>query len=110
MRGVLISKVIIRGVPPSTLSYKVDCYKYADIYLGDVDFLPVSREILLEPDQLRLCLSIPIVNDSLVEKTEDFLVVIENTPVNDLIIEGISIAPTITYICIIDDDSESSHT
>ena len=69
----------------------------------------MSREILLEPNQLRLCLSIPIVNDSLVEKTEDFLVVIENTPVNDLIIEGISIAPAITYICIIDDDSESQN-
>lgn len=76
------------------------------IYLGDVDFLPVSREIVLELGQLRLCLSIPIVNDSLVEKTEDFLVVIENTPVNDLIIDRLSIAPAITYICIIDDDSE----
>ena len=75
-------------------------------YLGDVDFLPVSREIVLELGQLRLCLSIPIVNDSLVEKTEDFLVVIENTPVNDLIIDRLSIAPAITYICITDDDSE----
>lgn len=75
-------------------------------YLGDVDFLPVSREIVLELGQLRFCLSIPIVNDSLVEKTEDFLVVIENTPVNDLIIDRLSIAPAITYICITDDDSE----
>ena len=66
----------------------------------------MTREVLFGPDKLKICVSISILDDSIVERTEDFLVVVESMPLNDLVINGLSIAPAIIDICIINDDSE----
>ena len=66
----------------------------------------MTREVLFGPDKLKICVSISILDDSIVERTEDFLVVVESMPLNDLVINRLSIAPAIIDICIINDDSE----
>ena len=68
--------------------------------------MSISREFLFGAGQLRECLSIIILDDSIMEKTEDFLLVVESISSNDLIIEGLLVAPAITDICITDNDSK----
>ena len=71
-----------------------------------MDFVSVTREVQFGPDLLRLCVSVNILDDAILERTEDFLVFAEITPQNGLVVEGVSIAPAITDICITDDDSK----
>ena len=82
------------------------CNVYVYICVDDVDFVPVRHEVQLQADQLRVCVSVVILDDSIGERIEDFLVVVENVPSNDLVIEGLSVAPTISEICITDNDSK----
>ena len=73
----------------------------------DVDFVSVNREVQFESGQLRLCVAVLILDDEILERTEDLLVIAETVPQNGFVIEGLSIAPAITDICITDDDSKS---
>ena len=50
--------------------------------------------------------SLKIINDDILERTEDFLVIVENFPLNDLFVERLSLAPAITDVCITNDDSK----
>ena len=67
----------------------------------------MTREVRFESGQLRLCVAVLILDDEILERTEDFLVIAETMPQNGLVVEGLSIAPAITNICITDDDSKS---
>ena len=72
----------------------------------DVDYVSVRREVQLSPGQQRRCVSINIVDDRVSERTEDLLVFVESDLMNELVIEGLSIAPAVTDVVIIDNDSE----
>lgn len=80
------------------------------IFVDDEDFVSVRREVQFGAGQLRKCLSIIILDDSIMEKTEDFLLVVESQPSNELLIEGLLVAPAITDICITDNDSKFDNT
>ena len=67
----------------------------------------MNHEVRFEAGQLRLCVSVLIVDDEILERTEDFLMIADTMPRNGLIVEGLSIAPAITDICITDADSKS---
>ena len=71
-----------------------------------MDYVSAMNEIHLVSGQLRVCTSIKIINDDILERTEDFLVIVENFPPNDLFVEGLSLAPAITDVCITNDDSK----
>ena len=73
---------------------------------GDADFVSVAREIQFEAGQRRVCVAIDVVDDRVMERTEDLLVFVESDPMNGILIEGLSIAPAVTDICITDNDSE----
>ena len=75
-------------------------------YTEDVDYVSVSREVQLSPGLQRLCVTINIVDDRVLERTEDLLVFVESDLINELVIEGLSIAPAVTDVVIIDNDSE----
>ena len=75
-------------------------------YTEDVDYVPVRREVQLSPGLQRLCVTINIVDDRVLERTEDLLVFVESDLINELVIEGLSIAPAVTDVVIIDNDSE----
>ena len=62
------------------------------------------HDVRLDAGNLRVCTSVEIVNESVLERTENFLVVAESLPINDLIIDGLSLAPSITEVCINNDD------
>ena len=76
--------------------------------IGDVDYVSAMDEVHLISGQLRVCTSIKIIDDEILERTEDFLVIVENFALNDLFVEGLTLAPAITYVCITNDDSKST--
>jgi hypothetical protein len=76
---------------PDTLSFLV--YTEGQTAEEDVDYVSVRREVQLSPGQQRRCVSINIVDDRVSERTEDLLVFVESDLMNELVIEGLSIAP-----------------
>ena len=68
--------------------------------------MSVFEEVHFEAEQLTLCVSILILEDRIAELTEEFFVVIDNMPFNDLVIDRLSVAPAITAVCITDDDGD----
>ena len=71
-----------------------------------MDFVTLTEEVTLFPGQQRVCVSITIVDDRVMEGTEDLILFVESDPMNELIIEGLTIAPAFTDICITDNDSK----
>ena len=70
-----------------------------------MDYISVEREVQFIVGQRRLCVSIDVVDDRVLERNEDLLVFVESDPMNELIIAGLSVAPAVTDVCIIDNDS-----
>lgn len=68
--------------------------------------MSVAKELEVSPGQMQSCESITIVNDKVMERREDLLVFVQSDPVNELVIEGLSLAPAVADICINDDDSK----
>jgi len=62
----------------------------------------VNEELRFEPEELRMCLPIVILDDGVVEETENLFVLVEA----QLVLDTISVATSITEVCIIDDDGK----
>ena len=73
------------------------------IYItAGLDYLPVNEELHFEPEELRMCLPITIMDDGVVEETENLFVLVEA----QLVLDTTSVATSITEVCIIDDDGK----
>ena len=73
------------------------------------DYVSTSEEVQLQPGQQRLCIAIEIVNDRVMEETEDLIVFVESDPLNEVVSQGLTLAPALTDVCITDDDSKSQN-
>lgn len=62
----------------------------------------MNEELRFEPEELRICLPITILDDGVVEETENLFVLVEA----QLVLDTISVATSITEVCIIDDDGK----
>lgn len=62
----------------------------------------MNEELHIGSEDLRLCLPIIILDDGVVEGTENFFVMVEA----QVVLDTISVATSITEICIIDDDGK----
>ena len=70
------------------------------------DFTPMNNvPLLFSPSQQRKCVTIPIQDDDMVEKTEGFTIRLRRTPDLD---EAVKLVLTYAFVVIINDDGEPS--
>ena len=72
-------------------------------YKGNDDYGPGTYTVTFPAGEMDVTFDVPIVNDSILEGNEDFILVIDQASLPNRIILGI---PGLATVTIVDDDSE----
>ena len=76
---------------------------------ANTDYLPISQVVTCQPGDSEMCVSITILNDTTLEATESFRITAELVTMETEDVARLTVAPSETQVCIIDDDSEIFH-